>query len=169
MNVNAGMSGNNLNFGRVLVSTEGMGKTAAKLAEKLEQEIEYSSAVSDLDDMGVDVVIISDPENREDGAKVLFATRDDHLYKIDNKDHIKTGKKLDIGMFRALNAWDAYIGIGHDSEGQKAINKQTATDYSTNSEAVLDAAQKIVDGEITRTTKRMTKSVREMLEHFRVR
>ena len=28
MNVNAGMSGNNLNFGRVLVSTEGMGKTA---------------------------------------------------------------------------------------------------------------------------------------------
>ena len=62
MNVNAGMSGNNLNFGRVLVSTEGMGKTAAKLAEKLEQEIEYSSAVSDLDDMGVDVVIISDPD-----------------------------------------------------------------------------------------------------------
>lgn len=167
MNVNAGMSGNNLNFGRVLVSTEGMGKIAAKLAEKLEQEIEYSSAVSDLDDMGVDVVIISDPENREDRAKVLFATRDDHLYKIDNKDHIKTGKKLDIGMFRALNAWDAYNG--HDSEEQKAINKQTATDYSTNSEAVLDASQKIVDGEITRTTKGQTKSVKEMLEHFWIR
>lgn len=161
------VSNNSLNFGRVLVSTEGMGKTASKLAEKLEQEIEYSSAVSDLDDMGVDVVIISDPENREDRAKVLFATRDDHLYKIDNKDHIKTGKKLDIGMFRALNAWDAYIG--HDSEEQKAINKQTATDYSTNSEAVLDASQKIVDGEISKTTKRMTKSVREMLAHFRVR
>lgn len=30
------VSNNSLNFGRVLVSTEGMGKTAAKLAEKLE-------------------------------------------------------------------------------------------------------------------------------------
>lgn len=168
MNVNAGMSGNNLNFGRVLVSTEGMGKTAAKLAEKLEQEIEYSSAVSDLDDMGVDVVIISDPENREDRAKVLFATRDDHLYKIGNKDYMTTGKTFDTGYWKMLNAWNAYIN-GSNTEKASAANKLAATKYSTNSDAVLEAAQKIVDGEITRTTKGQTKSVKEMLEHFWIR
>ena len=162
------VSNNSLNFGRVLVSTEGMGKTASKLAEKLEQEIEYSSAVSDLDDMGVDVVIISDPENREDRAKVLFATRDDHLYKIGNKDYMTTGKTFDMGKWKMLNAWNAYIN-GENTEKASAANKLAATKYSTNSDAVLEAAQKIVDGEISKTTKGMTKSVREMLEHFRVR
>lgn len=159
------VSNNSLNFGRVLVSTEGMGKTASKLAEKLEQEIEYSSAVSDLDDMGVDVVIISDPENREDRAKVLFATRDDHLYKIGNKDYMTTGKTFDTGYWKMLNAWNAYIN-GSNTEKASAANKLAATEYSTNSDAVLETAQKIVDGEITRTTKGQTKSVKEMLEHF---
>lgn len=162
------VSNNSLNFGRVLVSTEGMGKTASKLAEKLEQEIEYSSAVSDLDDMGVDVVIISDPENREDRAKVLFATRDDHLYKIGNKDYMTTGKTFDMGYWKMLNAWNAYIN-GSNTEKASAANKLAATKYSTNSDAVLEAAQKIVDGEISKTTKGMTKSVREMLEHFWIR
>lgn len=168
MNVNAGMSGNNLNFGRVLVSTEGMGKTASKLAEKLEQEIEYSSAVSDLDDMGVDVVIISDPKNREDRAKVLFATRDDHLYKIGNKDYMTTGKTFDMGEWKMLNAWNEYIN-GSNTEKDAAASKLAATKYSTNADAVLEAAQKIVEGKITQTTTGLTKSVREMLEHFRVR
>lgn len=167
MNVNAGMSGNNLNFGRVLVSTEGMGKTASKLAEKLEQEIEYSSAVSDLDDMGVDVVIISDPENREDRAKVLFATRDDHLYKIGNKDYMTTGKTFDTGYWKMLNAWNNLNGL--NTEKDAAASKLAATEYSTNADAVLETAQKIVDGEITRTTKGQTKSVKEMLEHFWIR
>ena len=141
--MNIGMLNNNLNFGRVLVSTDGMGKMASALANKLEQEINYSDSIRDLDNMGVDVVIISDPESREDRAKILFATKDDHLYKIDGKDYMRTGKTFDIGRKR--------------------------TDYSTNSEKVLDVAQKIVDGEIASKTIGTTKSVKEMLSQFWIR
>ena len=141
--MNVGMSNNNLNFGRVFVSTDGMGSTAAALAEGLNREIEYSQAISDLDDMGVDVVIISDPKNSEDRAKVLFATKDDRLYKVGDKDHMLTGKTFDIGCKSAH--------------------------YSTNSDAVLDVAEKIVSGEITTTTTKPTKSVKEMLAQFWIR
>ena len=90
------------------------------------------------------------------------------MYKIGNKDYMTTGKTFDTGYWKMLNAWNAYIN-GSNTEKASAANKLAATKYSTNSDAVLEAAQKIVDGEISKTTKGMTKSVREMLEHFRVR
>lgn len=157
------MSNNNLNFGRVLLSTEGMGSTAAALAEGLNREIEYSQAISDLDDMGVDVVIISDPKNSEDKAKILFATKDDRLYKIGNKDHMTTGKTFNLGEWKTNDAFSRW-GMQSDED-----NKMKATEYSTNSDAVLDVAQKIVDGEITKTTTKPTKSVKEMLAQFWIR
>lgn len=131
------------NFSGLYVDTDGMGSTASAMAESLSRKIEYSDEVDRLDKMGVDVIIIQDPKNKEDRAKVIFADGDNRLYKIDGKDHLKTDKFFDIGF------------------------KQTY--YSDNANSVFSAMKGILNGTFQKKTTRPTQTQREMLEKFPIR
>lgn len=131
------------NFKALYVDKTGMGATASAMAESLSRQIEYSDSICKLDKMGVDTIIIKDPQNTEDRALVAFIDPQNRLYKFGNKDHIKTGKFFDIGT--------------------------RETFYDENTDAVLAAADDIASGRLTKKTSRMTKTLANILNSFPVR
>ena len=141
--MNTGVINNPPNFSALYVEKDGMGQTASKLADSLSSKLDYDNVVDLLDKKGVDIVIMPDPDNSEDRAKIIFADTDNRLYKIDGKDHMKTGKTYDIGS-RKLQ-------------------------YDDNISKVIETAYKILKGEITAKTTRPTKTQSVLMEKFRLR
>lgn len=137
MNINS-ISNFSPNFKGLYVETEGMGPVAKEQAKSLERKLAYNYDVDILDDMGVDVVIIADPKSKDgDRAKILFADPDNRLYKIDGKDHIKTGKTYDVGFKEST--------------------------YSDNYEGVVKVMNDIITGKIFKKTAKPTQSSNEMV------
>ena len=124
MNINS-ISNFSPNFKGLYVETEGMGPVAKEQAKSLERKLAYNYDVDILDDMGVDVV------------KILFADPDNRLYKIDGKDHIKTGKTYDVGFKEST--------------------------YSDNYEGVVKVMNDIITGKIFKKTAKPTQSSNEMV------
>lgn len=141
MNIN-GLN-NSPNFSALYVNKEGMGETASSLADSLSRQLDYEKNIEKLDKMGVDVVIIKDPKNEEDRAKIVFADSNNNLYKINGKDHIKTGKTYDIGLRESY--------------------------YDDNCEGVMDAIKGILRGTIKDKTTRPTNTQKELLSAFPIR
>ncbi len=131
------------NFKALYVDTEGMGRTASALAESLARQIDYSDSIDNLDKMGVDTVIIKDPKNSEDRAMIAFIDPQNRLYKIGNQDNIRTIKQYDI--------------------------KSKSVIYDENVDAVLNTADDIVAGRLTKKTSKMTKTLAEILRAFPIR
>lgn len=141
MNIN-GLN-NSPSFSALYVNKEGMGETASYLTDSLSRQLDYEKDVDELDKMGVDVVIIKDPKNVEDRAKIVFADSNNNLYKINGKDHIKTGKTYDIGLRESY--------------------------YDDNCEGVMDAIKDILRGTIKDKTTRPTNTQKELLSAFPIR
>ena len=141
MNIN-GLN-NSPNFSALYVNKEGMGETASSLADSLSRQLDYEKNIEKLDKMGVDVVIIKDPKNEEDRAKIVFADSNNNLYKINGKDHLKTGKAYDVGT-RTLC-------------------------YDENYEGVMAAMKGILRGTIKDKTTRPTNTQKELLAAFPIR
>ncbi|MCD8025228.1 MAG: hypothetical protein LUE64_06800 [Candidatus Gastranaerophilales bacterium] len=141
MNINSSFSPN---FSGLYVSENGMGKRAAGIAADLEHEIHYSKQISDLDKKGVDVLVInsdSDPENR---VRIVFAAPDDRLYRVDGKkDYLQSSAEYIVGERKHI--------------------------YGTNSKGVLDAADKILSGEIKEKATKKTKSAITAFREFPTR
>lgn len=130
-------------FGTLYVDKSGMGDTASALAESLSRQIEYTDSIDKLDKMGVDTIIIKDPKNAEDRAMIAFIDPQNRLYKVGNKDHIKTGKLYDIGLRDMV--------------------------YDENTDAVLKAAEDIASGRLTKKTSKKTQTLAAILNAFPIR
>ena len=141
--MNIGAINTSPNFSALYIEKDGMGRTASELADSLLSGLEYEKVVNLLDEKGVDIVIMPDPDNSEDRAKIIFADMDNRLYKIDGKDHLKTGKNYDL--------------------------RTRTAEYYDNISKVIETAYKILKGEITAETTRPTKTQRALVEKFRVR
>ena len=135
--------GNNPNFGGLYVDKDGMGQMASALSESLARQLEYSDTVDKLDKMGVDVVIIKDSKNPDDRAKVAFVDSKDRLFKIGDNDLVKTIKTYKLPERRA--------------------------EYDDNIDTVLNVADNIAQGNITKRTTRMTQTLYDVLQSFPVR
>lgn len=142
MNINS-VSNYSPNFKGLYVETKDMGAIAKKQAASLEKKLAYNYDVGILDDMGVDVVIIADSESPDDRAKILFADPDNRLYKINGKDHIKTGKTFHIGY--------------------------NISEYSDNYDGVAQVMKDIISGKIFKKTTKPTISSNEMVEKIPIR
>lgn len=141
MNINA--LSHSPSFRALYVDKEGMGEIASSLTDLLSRHLEYETDIDRLDKMGVDVVVIKDPQHSEDRAKIIFADSDNNLYKINGKDHLKTYKFYDI------TTKESY--------------------YGDNADAVMDAVEDILSGKIKDKTTRVTKTKKELLSAFPIR
>lgn len=131
------------NFSSLYVNKEGMGNVASMLCDSLSRQLEYDENTDKLDEMGVDIVILKDPKNEEDRAKIIFADSNNNLYKINGKDHLKTGKTYDIGKKEAR--------------------------YDENYEGVISAIKGILSGQIKSKTTKTTSTKKELISMFPIR
>ena len=130
-------------FSALYIDKEGMGDVASNLTDSISRSLDYNKDVDKLDKIGVDIIIIKDPKNEKDRAKIIFADSDNRLYKINGKDHIKTGKTYDIASKKAF--------------------------YDENLSEIYRTMEGILDGTIKEKTTKPTQTLREILSAFPIR